>query len=344
MRIEARVRLGYYPLPLAEAERIRQHLQLTPGFVALDPCIGEGHALAAITASVHGQRCGIELDAYRAEQASTRDHQVIHASAFDVHCPVESVSLLYLNPPYDFEISEGKNERMERVFLQHTYRWLKPGGVLVLVIPCARLADCSDVLAWNFKDVSLYALTEPESVKYDQIVLFGVRRTRRERERLQDRDISRERMEYYQKSRGLEDLQELHPLTARPVRTYAVSAAEPVTPTARGLPLAEIEDLLPKSAAYRQASRILLAPPNRVEGRPLTPLHAGHVALLAVSSLLDGILGSGEDRHIAAWRCVKVTDSSEEVEEDGTIIQRERERFTNELTLVFASGKTAILR
>ncbi|PYV21221.1 MAG: hypothetical protein DMG24_20295 [Acidobacteria bacterium] len=68
------------------------------------------------------------------------------------------------------------------------------------------------------------------------------------------------------------------------------------------------------------------------------------MALLAVSSLLDGILGSGEDRHIAAWRCVKVTDSSEEVEEDGTIIQRERERFTNELTLVFASGKTAILR
>src|SRR5207249_2014954 len=129
LRIEARVRLGYYPLPSAEAERIRQHLQLTPGFVALDPCIGEGHALAAITAGIQGHRCGIELDAYRAEQASTRAHQVVHASAFDVHCPVESVSLLYLDPPYDFEISEGKNERMERVFLQHTYRWLKPGGV-----------------------------------------------------------------------------------------------------------------------------------------------------------------------------------------------------------------------
>ena len=36
MRIEARVRLGYYPLPSAEAERIRHHLQLTPagGFAA----------------------------------------------------------------------------------------------------------------------------------------------------------------------------------------------------------------------------------------------------------------------------------------------------------------------
>jgi hypothetical protein len=36
----------------------------------------------------------------------------------------------------------------------------------------------------------------------------------------------------------------------------------------------------------------------------------------------------------AAWQVVKVIDRSEETEEDGTIILRERERFTNELTLV----------
>ena len=41
---------------------------------------------------------------------------------------------------------------------------------------------------------------------------------------------------------------------------------------------------------------------------------------------------------------VKATDCSEEVEEDGTIVRREHERFTNELILLFASGKTAILR
>jgi hypothetical protein len=38
------------------------------------------------------------------------------------------------------------------------------------------------------------------------------------------------------------------------------------------------------------------------------------------------------------------SNRAEEVEENGTIVQRERERFTNELTLVFASGETAILR
>src|SRR5438874_10793416 len=88
LRIEARVRLGYYPLPSAEAERIRQHLQLTPGFVALDPCIGEGHALAAITAGVEGHRCGIELYTYCAEQASLPANQVIHASPFHGPRPV----------------------------------------------------------------------------------------------------------------------------------------------------------------------------------------------------------------------------------------------------------------
>jgi hypothetical protein len=48
-------------------------------------------------------RYGIELDAYRAEQARAIAHEVIHGSAFDVHCPVQSFSLLYLNPPFDFE-------------------------------------------------------------------------------------------------------------------------------------------------------------------------------------------------------------------------------------------------
>jgi len=38
-----------------------------------------------------------------------------------VHCPVESFGLAFLNPPYDWTIGEGRNERMERVFLAHAY-------------------------------------------------------------------------------------------------------------------------------------------------------------------------------------------------------------------------------
>jgi hypothetical protein len=44
----------------------------------------------------------------------------------------------------------------------------------------------------------------------------------------------------------------------------------------------------------------------------LTPLHGGHVALCAVSGMLNGIFGSGERRHIAVWQPVKVVDRFEE--------------------------------
>jgi hypothetical protein len=40
---------------------------------------------------------------------------------------------------------------------------------------------------------------------------------------------------------------------------------------------------------------------------------------------------------------VKFTDHWEEEEEDGTKILHDRQRFSHELTLIFANGKTQIL-
>ena len=69
----------------------------------------------------------------------------------------------------------------------------------------------------------------------------------------------------------------------------------------RGLPLDLIEDLLPRSSGYRQASAVLFAQQADVSGRPLTPLHGGHVGLLCTAGMLNGIFGEGEMRHIAHW-------------------------------------------
>jgi hypothetical protein len=58
--------------------------------------------------------------------------------------------------------------------------------------------------------------------------------------------------------------------------------------------------------------------------------------------MLNGVFGEGESRHIANWQSIKTVDRTEE-EEDGTTVTRERERFSNELTLVFCTGEIAIL-
>lgn len=171
--------MGYFPLALREVRRIRTFLRLPDNeCVVLDPCAGCGTALVEMTSGGNAVRYGIELDAYRAEQASSVLEHVIHGSCFEVHCPVESYSMLALNPPYDWECGESRNERLEYVFLNHGFRWLKAGGVLVLVVAGPRLSACSDILAVHFRDKALYRLTEPEAVEYGQIVVFGVRRNR----------------------------------------------------------------------------------------------------------------------------------------------------------------------
>ena len=59
--------------------------------------------------------------------------------------------------------------------------------------------------------------------------------------------------------------------------------------------------------------------------------------------MLNGIFGDGASRHIARWQSVKLVDKSEE-EEDGKTVIREKERFSNELTLVFSTGEIAIMK
>jgi hypothetical protein len=341
MRIAGKLKCGFYPLPLAEAKAIRKHLEFPLADVsAVDPCIGDGKALAGVTADTKARRYGMELDAYRAEQARSLADSVIQASCFDVHCPVDAVSLLYLNPPYDFETDEGNAQRTERTFLQHTCRWLKPGGVLVLVIPKARIVDCCLILASQFKEVQIRRLTAPESVRFDQVVVFGIRRARRERERLRDGEIQEARQLLADLSRHSSQIQ---PLLLELDFKYLVPESAPVMLVYKGLPLDEIEDLLQRSSACRQANRLLFGRQGTIEGRPLTPLHGGHIGLLCTAGMLNGIFGEDENRHIAHWQSIKVVDHFEETADDGTVTERDRERFTHRVSLVFADGRTATL-
>jgi hypothetical protein len=337
MRLAGRLKLGFYPLPVKEADRIRLSLRCPQEFAALDPCVGDGIAFSRLLGSTTGHRYGIEIDTYRAEQAAQLGIQVVHANAMTVRCPAESVSLLYLNPPYDFEVGQQANKRLELVFLEHTYRWLKPKGILVLVLPQQQLGACARLLAEQFEGLSLYRLTEPECVQYHQVVVLASRRPRH----IHLGDTALLRAQEY--LRQLADGEDIAPLTDTEDRIYSVPPSAVTTLTDHGIPLDKVEDLLPRSAAYRQAGRILMREQSNIKGRPLTPLHGGHVSLLATAGTLNGVFGAGENRHIAHWRSVKFVDHWEENESGGTIIKHDRERFSHELSVVFADGRTQIL-
>jgi hypothetical protein len=337
MRPHGQTKLGFFPLPVAEAKRFKNWLTFPERFSALDPCVGDGVAFAQLLQNVACNRYGIEVDANRAEQARALGIETLQANTMDVRCQTETVSLLYLNPPYDWEAGESNNQRLEFVFLEHTYRWLKTGGVLLFVIPQLRLAKCARLLSEQFTDLRVFRLSLPACLQFNQIVVLARRRKRHSR----PPDAALLDGERYLEM--LSAKSDLEPLGDVVDISYEVPTSERVVLSNAGIPLDEVEDLLLESSAYRQAGRVLLPKLGGVKGRPLTPLHGGHVGLLCTAGMLNGIFGEGEDRHIAHWRSVKFTDHWEEEQEDGTRILHDRERFSHELTLVFADGRTQML-
>ncbi len=263
----------------------------------------------------------------------------MQGNTFDVVAQSESFSLLYLNPPYDSEIGSVANNRLERLFLEHTYRWLMMNGVLVMVIPFERLQECSGVLSSHFANLNVFRMTDEDSVQFRQIAVFGIRRNVRgaavEHNKRQLQNIS--------PYGSFRELPELAPGACEP---YDIPASDETTLSYRGLPYDVLEDLLPQSPAWRQAVPFLVPRGDLAKGNPITPLHGGHVGLLCTAGLLNGVFGEGPDQHIARWRSVKLVTTFVEQNDDGksdTEIVHHRERWANELRLVYSDGRTLML-
>jgi hypothetical protein len=273
-RNAARLKMGHYPLPEPEAGRIRMLLNYPAQASVIDPCVGTGAAFNLITDGATVERYGIELDARRADQARTTGIRVIQGNAFDAHAKVESFSLLYLNPPYDSEINLTGNQRLERLFLEHTYHWLAPHGILVLVIPFEQLTACASLLSAYFTRITVLRMDYAESVRFRQIVVFAVRRNMRGNAL----EENRRRLSGLSRHDAYAALPALEVGVSAP---FSIPASREAVIEYRGIPYDLVEDLLPNSAAWRQVASIFLPRDETVVARPITPLHGGHVDCFA---------------------------------------------------------------
>jgi tRNA1(Val) A37 N6-methylase TrmN6 len=142
------IKNGYFPTDEATLARILNTLDIGGADVrVLDPCCGEGSALAEVKhhlteCGAAVQALGVEFDAERAWHAKGLLDTVAHSDVADVFVTARSVGLLFLNPPYGHTVADragtserAKGDRLEKVFCRKTFPWLKLGGVLVLILP-----------------------------------------------------------------------------------------------------------------------------------------------------------------------------------------------------------------
>src|SRR6185437_7724884 len=140
---------------------------------------------------------------------------------------------------------------------------------------------CARSLSEHFSDIRVHKLTEPASVQYRQVAVLARRRKRHQR--LPDSAL----LDSIRLLDKMASAGSLPVLSVAPAPPYEVPSSGPAVFTNTGIPLDLVEDLLLGSAAYRQASRILLPRQSDARGRPLTPLHGGHVGLLCTAGMLN---------------------------------------------------------
>ena len=145
------------------------------------------------------------------------------------------------------------------MFLEHCYRWVTSEGVLVFVVPAPAVGTCARLLTSQFDRISVFRLEHPESVRFNQVVLFG----RRKKAHLRGEPKGAEEL-----LRIAHKPQLLPVLNQEVSERYAIPPSAQATITYTGLPLDDIEDALQNLSRYRMPAAFWCASSRRCRAGP----------------------------------------------------------------------------
>jgi len=174
MRPPAIERMGFYPTSTNVAHLLKTYFAPAESGRLLDPCAGEGTAASILAKALNCQAWGAELSPVRAVLAVEKMERVFNAPWSSCHLTNESITLLFLNPPYSHD-RLGEQKRLELEFLKATTPKLVRGGALVYIVPHRLLADLDVAthLAGYYEAITVYRYPE---TGFDQVVLLATKR------------------------------------------------------------------------------------------------------------------------------------------------------------------------
>lgn len=294
------IKSGYFPTDEATLERTLCALAPSAGSICiLDPCAGEGVAIAEAAHALGRESThayAVEYDAERAAHARQLVDRCLHGDLMDTIITRQAFGLLWLNPPYG-DLSRDVNgnigyqgqgrARLEKLFYQRTLPLLQYGGVLVYIIPSHVLdAELVGWLTRHYAELRIYRAVETQ---FKQVVIFG----RRVRQRDQTSDDTRAAREQLLRiGNGDADADELP--SEWPFLPYTVPSvsAEPehfyrvtLEPEQLAEEVQRLEGLWPSLDTHLGAAKQTLRPPARA-------LSHWHLALALAAGAISGVVTS----------------------------------------------------
>jgi hypothetical protein len=292
------IKNGYFPTDEPTLERALSALAPSDGpLCILDPCAGEGVAIAEAAHALGREQAeayAVEYDAERAAHARTLVDRCLYGDLMDALISRQSFGLLFLNPPYgdltrgvDGNIGyEGRGRpRLEKLFYQRSLPLLQYDGVLVFIIPFYVLdAELVGWLTRHFAELRIYRAVESQ---FKQVVIFG----RRVRQRDQASDEAKAARGLLLKvGQGDVEAEELPREWPFLPYTVPVSAAGPehfyrvtLEPEQFADEVCRLQGLWPSIDTHLGAAQRLLRPPARA-------LSHWHLALALAAGAISGVV------------------------------------------------------
>src|SRR6266568_3859440 len=321
MRLEAQAKAGFYPTPTEVVDIIKTWIgEKMPGpRRLLDPCCGTGEPAAQIGAAAGCDAYGVEINTDRAKAAKNLLSKVVAGNLFSVRARPGAFSILYLNPPYDFDAEDG---RTELSFLKHTLFYLTPRGLLLFVVPQKRITlRIARVLSAYFEDLKVRRFPANEFQSFGQIVLTGLKKARAEI----NGDV-------------LASLTQIHSMHLPEMHRKEFSFTVPAAGRDFFIRSAEfgpdeLAEELKASPLWKEPALGLVAEEENIKAaiQPLMPPRKAHLAMLIAAGLINNqILEANGRRLLIKGTSKKAIDRFEEETEKGIKIT-ERERIVTQI-------------
>ena len=343
MRPPAIERMGYYPTDEPVVEIIRTYLKPPSERGRLfDPCAGEGKAASSLGNALNCETWGVELSPERAGKAQNVMDKVYQAPWQACVLSDESISWLYLNPPYDFDRFEGQ-KRLEWDFLKTTSSKLIRGGLLTYIIPQKILGmlEVARLLAGHYEAITIYRFPDGLYEKFKQVVVLAYKR----------------KLYQLPTDKEIFSLQSLASTELEPIQ----SAVEPVfqllsSPLrgANGKPVVfkrtdwepeEVVEATQKAGVHKTNDWLDLIHPTRglaQLSQPVMPLKKGHIAMLMASGMMGTVKLTDEEGKpmLIKGRVIKVVEKTEQpdAKEADTVVETYKDRFVTTVAVLKQEG------
>ena len=343
MRPPAIERMGFYPTDDPVVEIIQTYMKPPVERGRLfDPCAGEGRAAAALGKALNCETWGVELSPERAEKAQQVMDKVFQAPWQACVLTDESISWLYLNPPYEFDRFDNQ-KRLEWDFLKTATPKLVRGGLLTYIVPqkILGMVEVARLLAGRFEAFSVYRFPNGLFEKFNQVVVFAYKR-KTYRPPIDNEVLS---------------LQSMVTTDLEPIQPAEESVYELLPAPSRGAndkPIVfkrtdwepeEVVEATVEAGVHKTSEWLDLIHPNRSQvqlTQPVMPLKKGHIAMLMASGMMGTVKLADEDGHpmLIKGRVVKVVEKSEhpDPQDAGTVVETYKDKYVTTVAVLKKDG------